>query len=411
MPLSRRDFLKRTGLAAAGFGVYAVSGCGQQAPNVPAAPKENNDPAKTDKPGLPAKAAIVYGTAIGPGRAYSLDDKSGEARNVLSIINLDALTNRDLPAEARRARLINLDFFAHGVSPHPRYPHKAVLFEKHGKGCCEVDLAKGEVTQAITTEKDRQFYGHGVFSHDGMVMYCTEVVLSEKKRGVIMIRDSSSYSILDEFPSHGTSPHDCVLIDGGRTLMITNGGDKFDINNSPPSLTFVDVKSQKLLEKLEFETPRINAGHVAITAKREIAVVSAMRDGLPVDSTGAVSFRSGSDAMCTMMEPAEVTARMKGETLSVAIHEESGTVGVTNPDGNLVTFWNMRERKFIRGHDLKMARGIALTLDKRYFAVSYAESPQKVHLQLIDAKSLDLIAGAKVEDSCLSGSHFIVYAL
>ncbi|MCC6572590.1 MAG: DUF1513 domain-containing protein [Planctomycetes bacterium] len=413
MNRSRREFLKKTGLAAAGLGAIALTGCGQNAAgnNAPANQPEKA-PDKAPEKAPEKRAEVKYGTIIGPGK---YEDEEKKTHNVLSIINLDAMTDKRLDVDARRPRLIELAFYAHGVSPHPLFPDKAVLFEKHGAGCCEVDLRKGEVTKTITTGEDRQFYGHGAFSRDGSEMYCTEVVISERKKGVIIVRDSKTYEIQGEFPSYGTSPHDCTLIDGGATLMITNGGDKFDTNNSPPCVTFVDVKTQKQIDKFEFDTARINAGHAAITSKREIAVVSAMRDGLPADSTGAVSFRIGKDAARTMTQPKEITSRMKGESLSVAIHEETGVVGVTNPEADLVTFWNLREGKFIKALELdegggKLVRptGIALTLDNSFFAISFGTSRT---MQLVSPQTLELVAGARIEKSFLSGSHFIVYAL
>jgi hypothetical protein len=101
---------------------------------------------------------------------------------------------------------------------------------------------------------------------------------------------------------------------------------------------------------------------------------------------------------------------MKGESLSVAIHEPSGTVGVTNPDGDIVTFWSLRDGKFLKEISLAKVRGIALTLTNRYFAVSYTEAAG-IAMQLIDVKTLELVPSAKLERSHLSGSHMIVYPL
>ena len=39
---------------------------------------------------------------------------------------------------------------------------------------------------------------------------------------------------------------------------------------------------------------------------------------------------------------------MKGESLSLAIHEPSGIVGVTNPLASLVTVWNLSTGDLIR---------------------------------------------------------------
>ena len=84
------------------------------------------------------------------------------------------------------------------------------------------------------------------------------------------------FAELGAFPTYGMAPHDCHLVEGGRTLVITNGGGPVD---SPflPSVTFVDVASRALLEKHEVLDRNRNMGHVALTDNREFAVVSAPR--------------------------------------------------------------------------------------------------------------------------------------
>ncbi|HVY61807.1 MAG TPA: hypothetical protein VHF22_09150, partial [Planctomycetota bacterium] len=87
-------------------------------------------------------------------------------------------------------------------------------------------------------------------------------------------------------------------------------------------------------------------------------------------------------------------------------------VGVTNPEGDIVTFWSLREQKFLKHLDLPKPRGIALTLGNRYFAVSYAQpAGGGIVMQLVDAKTLELVPTARLERSFLSGSHLIVYPL
>jgi hypothetical protein len=43
---------------------------------------------------------------------------------------------------------------------------------------------------------------------------------------------------------------------------------------------------------------------------------------------------------------------MIGESLSLCIDEPSQVVGVTNPDGNIVTFWDLLGKKFVKRLDL-----------------------------------------------------------
>jgi len=74
-------------------------------------------------------------------------------------------------------------------------------------------------------------------------------------------------------------------------------------------------------------------------------------------------------------DPAEITRQMFGETLSVAIHEDSGIVGVTHPDGNMVTFWSIQDRQFIKSIKLYRPRGITLSNNNKDFLITAEPNP------------------------------------
>ena len=88
-------------------------------------------------------------------------------------------------------------------------------------------------------------------------------------------------------------------------------------------------------------TAKPNAGHLALSARRDVVAISAPRDGLPRDALGGVTIRTGSGPFETVASPQEVIARMVGESLSLCIDEGRRVVAVTNPDGNIVTFWDL----------------------------------------------------------------------
>ncbi|HVQ29739.1 MAG TPA: DUF1513 domain-containing protein [Vicinamibacteria bacterium] len=330
------------------------------------------------------------GTLVGPGRF--LVPETGKMSFVLCLFDLDGDTSRTMP----------MDFFGHGLAQHPKEPRRAVIFEKKGPGCCEVDLVAGRVTRPITTPKERAFYGHGAFSRDGAILFATENRL-ETKTGLVCVRDGKTYAEIGEFPTYGKSPHDCHLIDEGRTLAITNGGGVMGdaALDAAPSVTFVDARSTKLLERLTFDNPRINAGHLALTRGRDLVAVSAPREGLPPSELGGVTIRTGSGPFVTMRDPEDVISRMAGESLSLCFVEERAIVGVTNPDGNIVTFWDMKEKRFLKKLDLPAPRGLAKTLDGAHLVLSYGAGS----LTLLSPDTLEPVTEHRVAKSELSGSH------
>jgi len=323
----------------------------------------------------------------------------------------------DLDAETPQVRPIkDIGFLGHGFTPRIDKPHLILVTEKHGPGCCEIDLKAGKVLRRITTVGDREFYGHSAFSPDGKLWYCTEANTGDGSYdGVLAVRDAHTMELhAQSFPTHGVSPHDCILIDDGATLVITNGGAPVGVDGSA-SVAYVDVKTGKAGRVLTFKSDRINAGHIAMTSRGELVCVSAPRDGIPAtiekqpnpEYVGAISFYDPKkDRFITADDP--IRARMTSETLSVAIREETMLVGATNPAGDLVTFWDFHTGSLVKAlENFKVPRGISLTLDGKYFAVTH---DVQTHVTLIDAVTLEP-QEQLVETSFISGSHNFVFNL
>lgn len=344
-------------------------------------------------PGAAARPAPRLGTLIGPG---SREDPGG-TRNVLSLLDLDRTD--EPPAR------VELDFFGHGVAFDPLDPDRIALFEKRGRGACEIDLARRAVTRPIESSAGREFYGHGVFSSDGALLYATETVVDDDYRGVIVVRDGRTLEELGELPSHGESPHDCVLRDGGATLAITHGGSRRPDGGSPPGVTWVDLRTQELLERVEIPDPDVGAGHLALGARGDLVVVSAGREWMPLEALGAVSLRPAGGDLVVLEEPPEITARLRGEALSVALHEPSGIAAVTHPRGCLVTFWDVPAARFVRALDLAFPRGVALTLDASRFVLSYGHGTSLLE---VSTETLEPVPGSRRTGLDLRGSHVVV---
>jgi len=335
------------------------------------------------------------------GGALHLLNEQGARRFDLCVLDLDepgcALT------------VIPMEFFGHGIAPDPVRPGRISMFEKRGKGACEIDLQAGAVTRPIETAANRQFYGHGAYSPDGRLLYCTETIVEGDFDGVIVVRDVASHAELGRFPSFGASPHDCRLVDGGRTMVITNGGGRR--GGIPPNVAFVDVQAEKLLEKLEFQTPRIDAGHLDIDSRGRLAVISAQRKGLPNSECGGITLRLPSGEFRTLAEPKEIVGRLLGETLSVCIHEPTNVVGCTTPVANLLTFWDLDSAELLSCYELPNPRGIELTRDGEHFAVSFGEGNPPEALCLIAAADLQRVEGYDLASTGITGSHLFSYNL
>lgn len=389
---SRRRFLQAGSLAGASL-LAASCGGGNNAP----APTNQN----ADAPPAPVPGKL--GTAVGGGK---LADEAGNAMFYVGVVNLDVASPNARP-------IPEIGFLGHGFTPRIDKPHVVLITEKHGQGCCEVDLLQGRILRRVKTVAGREFYGHSSFSPDGKLWYCTEADTGDGSyHGVLAVRDADSLELRDEaFPTHGVAPHDCILIDDGATLVITNGGGPLDHDNELPCVAYVDVKTGEKRRLLTFKDKRINAGHIAMTSRGELVCVSAPREGIPSSDPaflGAISFYDPArDTVTTAEDP--VRAKMKGETLSVAINEKTMIVGATNPAGNIVTFWDFLSGKLVKQYeDFKSPRGISMSLNGKYFVLTHDQATQ---ITLIDAETLEPQDKPLVDTSYISGSHNFVFDL
>jgi hypothetical protein len=324
---------------------------------------------------------------IGGGRYR--DSDTNKVHYLISINDLNEKTTQR----------VALDFFPHGIHQRPDIPHRLAIFEKKGPGSCEFDLRERKVVRTLTTDPTRHFYGHGCYSSDSSLLYCTESYL-DTFDGIIAIRDSKTMEFLGEFPTYGKEPHECKFIDHGRTMVISNGGG--NLRGAPPSVTYVDVASQKLLETVEPTNSALNTGHFAIDADGGLVIISAPRSGLGPTGLGGVSIRPRGEDVLSLAQPSAITGRMQGEALSVVIHQGKRIAAVTHPDGNMITFWSMTSRQLISSLDIPGPRGVTLSSDEKHFIVSYG--PQAM-LMSVALDTLEPIADSRIQGTYLTGSH------
>lgn len=311
------------------------------------------------------------------------------------------------------AQWIDLPFLAHGLTPSPHDQARLVLFEKHGPGACVVDLRRGEVVCTLAAGPGREFYGHGAFSRDGSLLYCTETDVTDGYRGVLAVRDGRDFRLLGELPSYGIAPHDCALVgDDGDVLVVCNGGAPVGSDEHAPNVAYVDCKSEALLESVRPSNPRINTGHLAVARGGGLAVVSAPRDGLsPVDDLGGVSLRAGSSAggsLRTAEAPHEVVGQLRGETLSVAIHEPTRTVAATTPLAHYLTFWHLDTGELLGSLRVPDPRGVAVSLDGTAFIVNFGNPPVMARVDAATRRPLGTPEERKGVPTLCTGSHILV---
>lgn len=316
-----------------------------------------------------------------------------------------------------RVRTIPVASFPHGIACDPARPSRVFLMPQFGELACEVDLEQSRMLRLLRASEGRQFYGHGTYSADGATLYTVEA-RADFSNGVVHARDTTDLRVLERLDSHGIGPHDCRLVDGGKTLLVVNSGfiqtpEKRYANHhvgagpgrqAVSSVAAIDLASGRLLELIARAEPSLNAGHLDVAEGGALAV--AFKPTVPGGS-GAVMMRTGPGRLERFEGSERIYARMQGQALSLRIHAPSGNLGVTSPDAGLVSFWNLGSRSFVKEHHLPRPQGINLTLDERLFVVNSGDTGREP--VFIDASTLERVRAYPQLRSLGNGPHITVW--
>lgn len=108
---------------------------------------------------------------------------------------------------------------------YSRALNRAVIFARRpGTLAFVIDLGRREVESTIVSPIGRHFYGHGVFSSDGRILYATENDVASGEGRIGLYDSSDGYRRIGEIHSGGVGPHELLLHPDGSSLVVANGG-------------------------------------------------------------------------------------------------------------------------------------------------------------------------------------------
>ncbi len=229
----------------------------------------------------------------------------------------------------------------------------------------------GHAPLLMSTEYERHFYGHGVFSHDGRLLYSTENDF-DASVGIIGVRDvSNGYRHIGEFQSFGIGPHEICLLSDNRTLVVANGGiathpdsgrTKLNLASMAPNISYIDSFTGELLEQyhLPASLHQLSIRHMAVTSD-DLVAFGCQYQGAKLDQPALIgSHRRGQD-LETFQTPAEIQPRLKNYIGSIAADPGSSIIAASAPRGGLIVYWDTSTTRFAGHTRLPDSCGIAAT--------------------------------------------------
>ncbi|ARO28316.1 WD40/YVTN repeat-like domain-containing protein [Rhizobium sp. NXC14] len=230
----------------------------------------------------------------------------------------------------------------------------------------------------ISSREDRHFYGHGVFSPDGRILYASENDF-DGNRGMIGIYDATDrFTRIGEFETYGIGPHDMTVSDDGRLLIVANGGiethpdfgrTKLNLRAMQPSLVLIDAATGALIEKhvLPAEWSQLSTRHVDLDGEGRIWF-ACQYEGHRKDLPPLVGHFAKGEDLSFVELPEETTRRLANYIGAIAVNRSEGLVGITSPKGGASVTIDARTGKVLAETAIADAAGIAPA--KEGFAVS-----------------------------------------
>ena len=279
-------------------------------------------------------------------------------------------------------RAVELPERGHDITLKPGGGEWVAFARRPGRFGVAVPLG-GRPPLWFASKPDRHFFGHGVFSVDGRLLYTTENDY-DRAAGMIGVRDASAgYQQIGEFPAHGMEPHDIALLGDGRTMVIANGGirthpehgaDELNLLDMRPSLIYVDIATGDLLEehRLAPELHQLSIRHLAIAAD-DTVVFGCQYRGPDEDSPALVGFHRRGETPVIVEAPGETQIGLRNYIGSVAADRGGGIVAASAPKGGLVTYWDVTGRRYLGACALRDGCGLAPTHRSARFLLTSGE--------------------------------------
>ncbi|RST86800.1 DUF1513 domain-containing protein [Aquibium carbonis] len=232
----------------------------------------------------------------------------------------------------------------HDIAFDRTFGRSAAFARRPGTFALVFDHAGRGEPLAIAAAPGRHFFGHGVFSPDGRLLYATENDVDAAAGRIGVYDATDGFARIGEFPTHGMDPHELLLMSDGRTIAVANGGiethpdygrAKLNLATMKPSLAFLDRETGALVERHELspDLHKLSIRHMDLDARGRVWF-GCQYEGPALDRPPLVGTVRPGEAMALLDMPPDILSGLRNYIGSVAANPAAGTVAVSSPQGN-----------------------------------------------------------------------------
>ncbi len=246
----------------------------------------------------------------------------------------------------------------HAAAAHPARPEAVAFARRPGAFALVIDCAEGRETARLAPPDGRRFYGHGVFSADGALLYTTENAYESGEGRIGVWSANDGYRRVGEVASAGVGPHDVVLSPDGARLIVANGGirthpesgrAKLNLPEMRPNLAYLDATTGAVLDVFEPpEALRMNSiRHLAV--RPDGLVVAALQwEGGPLETPPLLAMsRPEDDGLRFVSAPADIQRETRNYAGSVGFSGDGALVAITAPRGGVALLFDAENGGYV----------------------------------------------------------------
>jgi hypothetical protein len=298
-------------------------------------------------------------SASSPATQFVSACKRADESYCLAFVTGDGRILREIPLNGR----------GHDIALSPDGVSGVAFARRPGRFAVSFDLDGARPPAVFEPPQDRHFYGHGVFSPDGRLLYATENDF-EAGRGVLGVYDATDgFRRIGELDSHGVGPHDVIMLADGVTLAVANGGidthpasgrEKLNLATMRPSLVFIDSRSGDLLtlHELDNSLHKLSIRHICADASGRVWFGGQWEDA--IETAPELVGWGSRDEPLKLVQPREpLGAMLKGYIGSVAATGRGEIVTVSAPRAGRILHFNSQRGELVGQVSMKDGCGIA----------------------------------------------------
>ncbi|MGX9416033.1 DUF1513 domain-containing protein [Vibrio sp. WJH972] len=280
------------------------------------------------------------------------------------VASLDGKMQRELPLPGR----------GHGIAIHPTQSHAVAFSRRPGQYMLVFDYLTGETIKLQLATKDRHYYGHGVYSLNGALLYVTEGE-SATSQGIIGVYSvDQGYKKVAEFTEFGIGPHEIVIKNNGQ-LVVGVGGVQTqnrkptNLDSMSPSLAYLSDEGE-LLDQVRLGDHHLSIRHLAHDGAETILCGQQYR-GEPDNYPALVAMHRPGQAMVELNAEPEQWARFNHYIASIAANNDY--IVATSPPGNCYGIWDKHSGDLVELASLPDASGVVVANEAFYISSGSAK--------------------------------------